>query len=289
MPEKHPYRELKTEYRRLELQYIRAKNAIKDEARAAREDLKTQYKIDRLRVKKPLAAERYRLRAEAKKRHRLQNEPPRRGVLPEIGNAVTHGVGALIAALFLVLMILRADTARAVFAGVIYGSCFLLQMLFSCLYHALRGGIGAKRVFRRFDYCSIYLQIGGTFTPLYLLYIPAKMWGLTAGLIFFGTLWLLVATGITMVSVFGPGRIKWLHFSLYFILGWSALMFVPTWIASDLPLFLFILSGGLLYTLGMIPFAALRGKDTAHFIWHFFVLAGAILQWIGIYLYVFPL
>ena len=111
------------------------------------------------------------------------------------------------------------------------------------------------------------------------------MWGLTASLIFFCIQWALIITGITFVGVFGPGRLRWLHFSLYFLIGWSAIIFIPYWINDNLPLFLWILGGGLVYTIGMIPFAALKGKPTAHFIWHFFVLIGAIVQWVGIYLY----
>ena len=64
-------------------------------------------------------------------------------------------------------------------------------------------------------------------------------------------------------------------------------MFIPTWIMNDLPLFLWIITGGVTYTLGMIPFAALRRKPVAHFIWHIFVLAGSVLMWVGIYLFVF--
>jgi len=215
------------------------------------------------------------------------NEAPKRNLLEEIGNAVTHGVGALFGIAALVLMILKSTDGWSLAAAIIYGSCIFLQMLFSCLYHSFRGGTTVKRIFRRFDYSSIYLAIGGTFAPLYLIYMPNHMWGLTAGLVFFIIQWVLIATGITFVGVFGPGRLRWLHFPLYFLIGWSAVIFIPTWISQDLPLFLWIISGGVVYTLGMIPFAALRKKPVAHFIWHFVVLAGSVLMWVGIYLFVF--
>ena len=54
---------------------------------------------------------------------------------------------------------------------------------------------------------------------------------------------------------------------------------------SNLPLAIWILAGGVLYTLGIIPFA--MKARASHFIWHFFVLAGAVVQWVGIYLYLF--
>ena len=76
-----------------------------------------------------------------------------------------------------------------------------------------------------------------------------------------------------------------LHFSLYFLLGWSGVMFVPLFWQNTPALLWFILAGGLLYTLGMIPFA--QKKKWNHCIWHVFVLAAAVLQWIGIYTQVY--
>lgn len=160
-------------------------------------------------------------------------------------------------------------------------------MLFSCLYHSFRCGTTVKRIFRRFDYSSIYLAIGGTFAPLWLIYMRTKMWGDVASIAFISVQWALIALGITFVAVFGPGRVRWLHFTLYFVIGWSAILFFPYWIRGDIPLLIWEIVGGSVYTLGMIPFALLKKKPVAHFIWHFFVLAGAILMWTGLYLYVF--
>ncbi|MDY6392731.1 MAG: hemolysin III family protein [Bacilli bacterium] len=281
------FRELQKKYDDLALDYIRKKFEIKDRRKQELEDLRDEYKIRRLEVETPLKAEKYRRKVEAKKLHRKMNEPPKRNLLEEIGNAVTHGVGALIGIACLVLMILKAKDGLSLTAAIVYGTCFTLQMLFSCLYHSFRGGSTVKRIFRRFDYSSIYLAIGGTFAPLYLIYMPRSMWGLEWGVALFVLQWALIVTGITFVGVFGPGRLRWLHFALYFAIGWSAVMFIPTWVQQDLPLFLWIISGGVAYTLGMIPFAALRHKPVAHFIWHIVVLTASILMWVGIYLYVF--
>ena len=67
----------------------------------------------------------------------------------------------------------------------------------------------------------------------------------------------------------------------------SGLIFIPEFIKNNLPLLIMILSGGMVYTFGMIPFAVLRQKSGAHFLWHFFVLAGAIVQFIGILLFIY--
>ena len=207
-------------------------------------------------------------------------EPPKRPVLEEVGNAVTHGVGALAGAAGLVLLLLKSDTTMKALAAAIYGSCLILLFLMSCLYHSFRWGSRVKRLWRRFDYLSIYLLISGTFTPFWLVFKGGSI-----GILCCAVFWAAAVFGITMVAVFGPGRMKALHMTLYIVMGWSGLVFLPDMIRNNMPLFLTTLGGGLLYTLGIIPFAL--KKKGAHFIWHFFVLFGAMLHWFGIYLFLY--
>ena len=208
------------------------------------------------------------------------NEPPRRSVLEEVGNAVTHGIGALLGIAGTVLLLLKADSEIKVFSAVLYGTCMFLLFLMSCLYHAFPSGSRVKRLWRRFDYISIYLLIGGTFTPMWLVH-----WGNRAGIILCCVQWAIILTGVTLIGVFGPGRPKWLHTTLFIVLGWAGLVFLPELVRSNLPLLFLVLGGGLVYTLGIIPFALKR--KGAHFFWHIFVLAGAVLHWFGIYLYIY--
>ena len=281
------YRDLKKEYRDLRNGYIAERFRVKDEKKEELEHLKDDYKIAKLEIKAPLKAEKYRIKVAKKYEHRKLNEAPKRRTLEEIGNAVSHGLGALVGIAFLVLMVMKSHDGLSLASAIIFGSCFFLQMLFSCLYHSFRAGTTVKRLFRRFDYTSIYLAIGGTFAPLYLIYMVNKMWGLGWGIGFFAAQWAIIAVGITFVGVFGPGRVRWLHFVLYFVIGWSAIIFLPYWFRDDLPLLFWILGGGVTYTLGMIPFALLKKKPVAHFIWHLVVLAASIFMATGIYLYVF--
>ena len=215
---------------------------------------------------------------EKKIRNRSLNEAPKRELKEEIGNAITHGVGALIAVVMMILMLVRSTNNLMIMASLIYGISMIVMMTMSCLYHSFKYGSRVKRLWRRFDYLSIYLLIGGTYAPLFLIYL-----GNTLGIILFIVQWVFIITGIIFVSIFGPGRIKWLHYLLYFLVGWSGVLFIPTWINSEVSLLIWILIGGVIYTLGMIPFCK-KGIKNAHFIWHFFVLLGAITHWIGIYL-----
>ena len=175
------------------------------------------------------------------------NEPPHLTVGEEVGNAITHGVGAALALAGLILLLLKSDTGLKVMASCFYGISLFFMMLMSCLYHSFRSGSIVKRLWRRFDYSSIYLLIGGTFAPLYLVYL-----GNTLGVMLFCIQWAII---------------------------------LPDWFMHNRPLFWMILIGGIVYTTGMIPFS--KNKKYDHFIWHFFVLAGAVLQWIGIYFFVY--
>lgn len=222
----------------------------------------------------------YNNKEERKRELQKLNEPPMLTVLEEVGNAITHGVGAVLALAGFVLLLLKSDTGMKVMASCFYGISLFILMLMSCLYHSFKSGSKVKRIWRRFDYASIYLLIGGTFAPLYLVY-----WGNTLGIILFCIQWSLIVFGIIMLAIFGPGKWKWIHFTLYFTIGWSGLIMLPDFFHNNIPLLFMILIGGVVYTVGMVPFA--RDKKYDHFIWHFFVLIAALLHWFGIYLFVY--
>lgn len=207
---------------------------------------------------------------------RAKNEPPRLTMGEEVFNAVSHGVGTGLAIAGLVLLILRSDTPLKLTASLFYGISMVVMMLSSCVYHALPAGTSVKRICRRFDYTSIYLLIGGTFAPILLVFLGNRV-----GITFFGIQWAVILFGVTLVAVFGPGKWRPLHFTLYFVIGWSGLLFLPALYRSNPILLLLIFLGGLAYTLGMIPFARRRKYD--HCVWHVFVLLGALLHWFGIY------
>ncbi|MBQ1260481.1 MAG: hemolysin III family protein, partial [Clostridia bacterium] len=177
----------------------------------------------------------------------------------------------------MILMLIRADGGAEVAGAIIYSLGLLIMFSMSTLYHAFRHGSAVKRLFRRFDYSCIYLLIGATFAPILLGYI-----GGAYGYGFFIVQWSVIAFGITLVAVFTPHRFRPVHLSLYFILGWSGLMFLPRMIeAGDIAFLWYILGGGIIYSLGIIPFAI--KPRFAHTVWHLFVLGGALVQWIGIY------
>lgn len=224
--------------------------------------------------------QRLRLKAVRRKAVRARNEPPRLSLGEEVFNAVSHGLGAVLAGIGFVLLLVKARGGMEVAAACVYGASMVLMMLMSCIYHAMKTGSAAKRVLRRFDYLSIYLLIGGTFAPVLLLYVGGRL-----GLAIFAVQWAVILAGAALVAAFGPGRWRALHFTLYFLIGWSGLFFLPS-LYRDAPVLLaFIFAGGAVYTLGMIPFARSRKFD--HCAWHLCVLLAAALHWAGIYTQLF--
>jgi len=215
-------------------------------------------------------------RLERRERIKLRNEPPRLTVREEVFNAVSHGLGALLAAGCLVLLLLRSDTGMEIMASCFYGISMVVMMGMSGVYHAMKSGSAVKRVCRRFDYTSIYLLIGGTFAPIFLLYL-----GGTVGVVLFCVQWAVILCGVTLMLTLGPGCWRSVHFTLYFLLGWSGVLFLPSFLIRARGLLCFILMGGLAYTLGMIPFVRKRKYD--HCVWHLCVLLGAALHFWGIY------
>lgn len=243
-------------------------------------DWKKEYVNDEKDRMDAIKEEKGRLKAIQRARYRQLNEPPKLTLLEEIGNAVSHGIGAGLAITGFILLILKSDTGLKLLATCFYGISLIIMFLMSCLYHAYRNGSAVKRLWRRFDYVSIYLLIGGTFAPLFLVY-----WGNVLGIVLFCVQWGLILTGITIICVFGPGRFRPIHYTLYFVIGWSGIMFLPDWFQHNRNLMWMILGGGVIYTLGMIPFV--RDKKGDHFIWHLFVLAGAAFHWFALYYMVY--
>lgn len=215
-----------------------------------------------------------------KQEREKRNEPPVLSLQEEVINSLTHGIGAVLAIIAMILLLRKSTTPLMITASCFYGISLIFMMLMSCLYHAFKSQTKLKRIWRRFDYMSIYFLIGATFAPLYLVY-----WGNQLGIILFIIQWIVVIFGVTMIAIFGPGKWSALHFTLYFSIGWSGIIFLPYMYEHSKPLLMMILSGGLVYTLGMIPFA--KHTKYAHCVWHIFVLGGAILHWIGIYNFVY--
>lgn len=197
----------------------------------------------------------------------------------EILNAITHGVGALLAIAGLVLLVVRAAQnggAIHVVSVSIFGASMILLYLVSCLYHALRECPG-KRVFQILDHCSIFFLILGTYIPICLVNVGGAL-----GWVVFGVNTACAVVGIVLNAV-NMKRWKKLSMVLYLVMGWMCLIALPSIFRSLTTLgFVFLVLGGVCYTVGIL-FYRQKDKLYRHGIWHFFVLAGTVFQFFTVY------
>ena len=200
----------------------------------------------------------------------------------EVMNSISHGIGVPVGIVFLILLLLkelRLENVWGTVGSAVYGACFILLFLASCLYHAIPFP-KAKSVLRVFDHSSIYVFIAGSFTPGIVLLTSGKF-----RIIFLSLIWALALFGIVFKIVTRGNYDKWKNWSvaLYVAMGWLGLVFLYPIIKGRLwEFFLCIVLGGLIYTVGTLFYKTKKFKYH-HFVWHIFVLAAAITQFVGYY------
>jgi len=198
-------------------------------------------------------------------------------------NSVTHLLGAVAAAAglaVLVVMAARQGDAWKLVSFSIYGATLFLLYLFSTLYHSTRGR--AKPILAKLDHAAIYLLIAGSYTPFTLVTLRGA-WGWTL----FGLIWGLAMLGIVVDSLHGNNTRRILPIIIYIVMGWLVLIaFQPLTAALPYAAVLWLVAGGLFYTLGIVFYALDKKLRHAHGIWHLFVLAGSISHYLAILLYV---
>jgi len=202
----------------------------------------------------------------------------------EVASSVVHGAGWVLSVAMLVLLVvfsvLFGDVWHIV-ACSIYGSTIVVMYASSTMYHSLTAQ-RAKYVFKVLDHSSTYLLIAGTYTAV-TLSVLRGLWGW----VLFGTVWSLAVFGTVFKAVM-VNRFKVASVIVYGLMGWCIVFFLPI-VLDKVPLgaLVFILAGGISYTLG-IPFYALHRYKYMHSIWHVFVLGGTVLQFLGVLLFVIP-
>ncbi len=205
----------------------------------------------------------------------------------DIANMVTHIIGGAIgiAALVGVLVVSIAHkNVWGLVSGVWFAFCMIALYTVSSVYHGLRPGYG-KKVMQVIDHCTIYLLIVGTYTPVLLCGVrpqyPVAAW------VVFGVEWLLVAFATTFTAI-DHNRYSRLSMVCYIGMGWCIVLLTrPAIRAIGLEGFLFLLGGGVSYTVGAVLYGLGKRKHPIfHTIFHVFVDVGSILQAICIIGYV---
>lgn len=206
----------------------------------------------------------------------------------EIFNMVSHivggGLGVIIFALCVIKSFLNGNAYQIV-GSFIYGFSMVILYTMSSVYHGLRNGT-AKKVMQIIDHCAVFILIAGTYTPIALtalrLYNPFLGWGV------FGFVWAVAALGITLNAI---DLKKYSIFSniCYIALGWCIVITGKHAVeALTFKGFMWILAGGIAYTIGAVLYG-IAGKKTVrymHSVFHIFVVLGSLLQFVGILFYI---
>lgn len=189
----------------------------------------------------------------------------------EIANAVSHGLGFLLAVASLPILVhfaaVRGGSADVVGASLFAGTMILLYLV-SALYHAMPAG-RAKQVFNRLDHAAIYVFIAGSYMP-YLLGVLRGAWGWTL----FGIVWAAAVVGVSAKLLNRLRHPLW-STGLYVAMGWVALIAaVPLFERLSAEALAWLFAGGISYTLGAALYLLDNRVRYAHFVWHLFVMAG---------------
>jgi hemolysin III len=209
-------------------------------------------------------------------RRREQSRPE------ELVNSLTHGAGvvaALVGTPILIVHAVRDGPAGSVVGASLFAAAVLILYLSSTLYHALPAGAG-KRLFRVFDHASIFLLIAGTYTPFTLGVLGGAL-----GWTLFGIVWGLALFGITLKAV-GRASHPVLSTGLYLLMGWMVVVAaVP--LVQRLPTagLVWLIAGGLCYTLGVVFYSRSSKMRFGHAIWHLFVLGGTVCHYFAVLWY----
>ncbi|OZB59376.1 MAG: hemolysin III [Lysobacterales bacterium 14-68-21] len=209
---------------------------------------------------------------------------PRYSFGDELASSIVHGIGVVLAIAGLAALVAVSahyGEARDVIASAVYGTTLVLLYTASTLYHAVPVP-AAKPVLRTLDHIAIYLLIAGTYTPFTLIALPGR-WGWSL----FAAVWTLAAIG--SVLEFGMfRRYRKLSVLLYVAMGWIGMVaFKPLVAHLQGGGMALLIAGGVAYTAG-VPFYLWRRLPYHHSVWHCFVLAGSVLHYLAVLLYVIP-
>lgn len=208
--------------------------------------------------------------------------------LREPVNSLTHGIGAVLALVGLILLLQKAierGSVSEIVAFSMFGLSMVLLYTASSLYHALPVKEKTLKILQKLDHSMIYVLIAGTYTPVCLLVLNGEWkW------ILFITIWSIAVIGIIKKFLWMNAP-RWLSTTFYLGMGWFGVTLFPAMI-EKLPIafLIWIIVGGLAYTIGAVIYGLKKPNPVPewfghHEIWHLFVLAGTFAHFWAIYEY----
>lgn len=195
----------------------------------------------------------------------------------ETWNVITHGFGVLIHAIGFTYLLTNYDKNTISFWYVaIYGLSLILLFFASSIYHYVSNP-KYKRQLRKLDHISIYVLIAGTYTPVCMSVLKDSR-----GLLIFITVWSITAFGLVL-KLFFTGKFEKISLLLYLIMGWLIVIdFENLYNSISSYALIYLIAGGLFYTLGII-FYVMHKLKYHHVIWHVFVLLGSFFHYLMVF------
>ena len=202
-------------------------------------------------------------------------------------NSITHIIGAVFALVATFLCLGRGierNRTDYILLSLVYGITMLTVFVCSSVYHGLKPN-KAKKVMRVIDHAMINFMIVGTITPYMVLAVapikPIMAYGLLIAC------WVAAITAVVITfTMFNKTKV--IQMVLYMVIGWSsfATVFV-LWNHFTPTAIILMITGGIAYTVGAILYGIGRKKKYIHAVFHIFIILGAFLHFLGLYLYVF--
>ena len=203
----------------------------------------------------------------------------------EIMNTVTHIVGGAMGVAALTMCVMLAAQNRNIYGVIgssIYGFCMIALYSVSSVYHGLRPGMG-KKVMQVIDHCTIYFLICGTYTVIALSAIRPIYPKLGWLLLGFEWIMAIIATVLTAIDL---KQYRVFSMICYIGMGWAIIPFArQTYTVLTRNGFLFLLWGGIAYTIGAVLYGIGSKKRWMHSVFHIFVVLGSVLQFFAVLLY----
>ncbi|MEP6787499.1 MAG: hemolysin III family protein [Acidobacteriota bacterium] len=202
----------------------------------------------------------------------------------EVANTITHGFGLVLSIIgFVVLVVLAGIRGESwmIASCVVYGSSLVILYAASTIYHSVLSPT-LKRRLQIVDHCGIYLLIAGSYTPFGLIILKGALGqNLLIGI------WAFAVIGI-LVKLVLRDRFPAISVVSYLVMGWIGVFAIqPLLAALGMTPIILVVAGGIAYSLGVIFFGWHRIPHN-HAIFHVFILAGSILHYIAVVLYVVP-
>ena len=202
----------------------------------------------------------------------------------EYCNTVSHAIGAVFGIVALILCLCRAQSGIGYVSAAVYGVSLILLYAASALYHGIRNE-KAKKVLQVVDHCTIYLLILGTYTPITLCAVRSV--SPAAALCVFLLVFVLCVTAASLTAI-DLKKYQVLSMTCYIAAGWSIAFAAKAAIRALTPCGAgWLLAGGIVYTVGAILYGIGKKHRYVHFVFHLFVLAGSVFQFISVYRFAF--